>query len=89
MVKIHYVSSRNGGVRKYQAFRDSCFRQLQESPTGQMHIDDLLLNLLTKKNTPMRCGIPIRKGVHNVMRTDKRFVCEGKGIYSLKQEIEV
>ena len=53
-----------------------------------MHLDDLFLNLKTKKGTPMRSGIPIRKGVHNVLRTDKRFVCEGKGVYSLVKELE-
>tara|TARA_R110000851_G_scaffold204259_2_gene356120 strand:+ start:834 stop:1106 length:273 start_codon:yes stop_codon:yes gene_type:complete len=88
MVKIHYVSSRIGGVRKYQAFRDSCARQISESSEGRLHLDDLFSNLMTKKGTPMRCGIPIRKGVHNVLRTDERFVCEGKGVYSLLKEVE-
>ena len=88
MVKIHYVSSRIGGVRKYQAFRDSCARQISESSEDRLHLDDLFSNLMTKKGTPMRCGIPIRKGVHNVLRTDERFVCEGKGVYSLLKEVE-
>ena len=88
MVKIHDVSSRTGGVRKYQAFRDSCARQIAESSGGRLHLDDLLSNLMTKKGTPMRCGIPIRKGVHNVLRTDERFVCEGKSVYSLVKEVE-
>lgn len=86
MAKIHYISSRIGGVGKYKAFRDSCFRQIKAHPHGKVHIVDLLNNATSKRGNSMR-DTPMRKGMVNVMRQDKRFLYEGDGVYSIAQDL--
>jgi len=79
-------SSRVGGKGKYQAFRDSCVRQLEESQEGKMDIGDLMSGARTKGGYPIH-SIPMKKGSYFVLRQDSRFNFEGEGVWSLAQDL--
>jgi len=73
---------------KFKPFFDSCERLIKEK--GALHKMDLIHLATNKKGMPMRCGVPMSKGFHLIMRRDDRFVYVGDGVWDLAQrEVEV
>jgi acyl-CoA hydrolase len=81
--RIHYISGRKH--KRYQAFLDSCERQMKRH--GAMHKKDLIAGATNKEGQPMRCGVPMSRAIMSCLKNDLkgRFVYLGDGVYDLAQ----
>ena len=76
-------------AQKNKAFLDSCERLIKEK--GALHKSDLINQATNKKGMPMRCSVPVLKGVFRCLSADKqkRFIHVGDGVWDLAhKEVE-